>query len=215
PQIADFVRRRPLLQSEIDNARLANVYAVGEIDLVFNRFQNRAFREISGWDFGFEYAFPENALGNFTLDGNATYMSTYKEQDEEGGPVNDDLLGDADRALPRFRGQLGLRWRNEQWRGAVSYRYISGLIEDDVVSDPDLDPSGEAQLWRVSPWKGVNLSGAYRFMDGFMEGSRISLGVRNLFNEDPPLNPDESYGYESNVHSNRGRFYYGEIRYDF
>ncbi len=216
PQIdGSLVRRRPLTAAEIENARLADVFAVGQIDLVFNQFQNRALREVSGWDFGIEYQFPESALGDFRFTGNLSRLSEYIEQAEVDGPIDDEILGDADRAQPEFRANASFRWSKDNWRATLSGNYIDEVVDDDVDSDEDLDPTGESREWVVDSFWRLNASASYRFDEGWAEGTRLTLGVRNVFDEDPPLNPDESYGYESNLHSNRGRYYFAELRYDF
>ncbi len=215
PQIADFVRRRPLTQADIDLAQSQGVFAVGAIDLVFNTFENRSIREVGGFDYFMEYVFSETDIGQFTLRGTASFLSHYREQEVDGGPVNNSILGDADRAQPRFRGRTSLAWRKDNWRASLSARYISKVVDNDVDSDADLDPSGESNEWVVDPYLTLDSTVSYRFSEGPFDGTRLLLGVRNLFNQDPPLNPDESYGYESALHSNRGRYFYAEVRYDF
>jgi hypothetical protein len=48
-----------------------------------------------------------------------------------------------------------------------------------------------------------------------LDGLRATVGIRNLFDEDPPFNPDESRGYETGLHSNRQRYYYVDLKYSF
>ncbi len=215
PAATDLVRRRPVTAQDIAVAQAAGRYAVGAIDQVINTFRNGAVREVEGVDFGLEYVFPETNFGRFTLEGNASLLEDYIEQAFVGGPINDDILGDADEAQPEFRARGNLSWRKDNWRARVNFRYISGVTEDDVDSDEDLDPTGVSREWEVDEYWEFGASGSYTFDEGMFEGTRLLFGVRNLLDENPPLNPDESYGYESNLHSNRGRFYYAEVRYEF
>ena len=47
-----------------------------------------------------------------------------------------------------------------------------------------------------------------------MNGTRLRVGVNNLFDKEPPL-ADESNGFFSDYHSARGRFLYFEVRKEF
>ena len=46
--------------------------------------------------------------------------------------------------------------------------------------------------------------------DLFGEDSSVRLGMRNIFDETPPL-AAESYGYEGELHSNLGRYVYLQL----
>ena len=79
-----------------------------------------------------------------------------------------------------------------------------------IVSD---DPN--ANFFRVNDVLTINLAVAYTFeTDGALDGTRIRLGVNNLFDKDPPL-ADEDYGYFSALHSPRGRVFRVEVRKSF
>ena len=59
-----------------------------------------------------------------------------------------------------------------------------------------------------------SLYGQYTFDEGTLEGTRIRLGVRNIFDKQPPVT-DETYGYEASLHSAEGRFFYASVRANF
>lgn len=56
---------------------------------------------------------------------------------------------------------------------------------------------------------------AYKFTnEGLLNKTRVTFGVRNLTGQDPRLS-DDSFGYASSVHSNRGRYFYLNINKKF
>ena len=79
-----------------------------------------------------------------------------------------------------------------------------------LVSD---DPN--ANFFRVDDMLTINTAISYTFEDGgALEGTRIRLGVNNLFDVDPPL-ADDTYGFFSALHSPRGRVFRVDIRKTF
>ncbi len=113
-----------------------------------------------------------------------------------------------DEINPRFRGKSTLRWRKDSWSASLSYSYISGTIDNDVTNS-------EGEDWIIDEDHRVNLTVGYRFQEGMLDGLSTTFGIRNLFDDDPPFNPDESRGYETALHSNRGRYYYVDLKYSF
>ena len=41
------------------------------------------------------------------------------------------------------------------------------------------------------------------------------MGIKNLFDADPPFSDDETQGYDFTVHNPVGRFFYGRVKYAF
>ena len=79
--------------------------------------------------------------------------------------------------------------------------------------------TGRAPAQRVvdgipqAPIEGTSF--AYTFdKGGALDGTRIRLGVNNLFDVDPPL-ADDTYGFFSALHSPRGRVFRVDIRKTF
>jgi outer membrane receptor protein involved in Fe transport len=60
----------------------------------------------------------------------------------------------------------------------------------------------------------VNATVTYTFDKGPLDGTRIRLGVNNIFDKDPPL-ADQTYGFFSDLHSPRGRVVRIELRKKF
>ena len=199
------VERGPI-DAEIIALATSQGYApAGPILRVVNPFVNEAGRDIAGWDFVMAYQTPEFSFGRFRITSELSYLDTYEDQEEEGGPVYD-LIQDEIR--PRVRANLNVSWKKGPWSAGVITNYISKTYDNDVT-----DPDGN--IWVIEDYWRTSLRAGYKFNEGPFKGMALTLGVRNLFDEDPPLNPDESFGYEISLHNNRQRYVYVDVKYSF
>jgi outer membrane receptor protein involved in Fe transport len=199
------VERGPLTQELIDLATGQGYAPAGPIKRVINPFVNEAGRLIEGWDFGLEYQFPEMAMGTFRLRAEGSYLETFEDLEEVGDTPSNEIK---DEINPRFRGKVNLDWRKDNWSAGITFHYISETIDNDVDGD-------DGREWIIEEYMRTSVRVGYRFTEGPMDGMSASFGIRNLFDEDPPLNPDESIGYEASLHSNRERYYYIDLKYNF
>lgn len=199
------VERGPIDAELIALATSQGFAPAGPILLIQNPFINEARRKIEGWDFGFEYVIPNKSLGSFQLSGNASYLKTFEDTELVGDPPNNRIQ---DEINPRLRASLSVSWRKGNWRAGLSTRYISKTFDNDVNSTTGED-------WVIDPFWTTNVRGGYRFRKGSLKGLSVTLGIRNLFDVDPPLNPDEVMGYETSLHTNRERFFYTDLKYRF
>jgi outer membrane receptor protein involved in Fe transport len=60
----------------------------------------------------------------------------------------------------------------------------------------------------------VNLYGQYNVSGGLVGDGHIRVGVRNLFNNKPPL-ADETFGYRGSLASPIGRYLYVNVSKEF
>lgn len=208
---SSFVERRPVTQAEFELAQDLGHYPVGDIELVQTTIFNQALREVGGWDFGIEWEAPESNLGHFVVEATASQIDQFDEQEFVGDDIEDQVRN-GDDGEPEWRLRGSIFWRKGNLSASVSTNYISEVFEEDVDFD---DADGNEIDFIVDSFLTYNTKISYRFDEGMLKGSRFSVGVRNIENKDPPLNPDVSRGYYTGLHSNRGRYYYSEIRYDF
>lgn len=199
------VERAPLTQDDID-AALPDFAPAGQIVRVIDPFVNEASRTIEGWDFGLEYVIPETSIGRFTVNFEGSYLSKMDDVENVGDAPDSQIK---DEINPRFRGKATLRWRRDNWNASLSYSYISDTF------DPNVRNVDTGEAWIIDEDHRVNVALGYRFREGMLDGLSATFGIRNLFDEDPPFNPDESRGYETGLHSNRQRYYYIDMRYRF
>ena len=78
-------------------------------------------------------------------------------------------------------------------------KYIGELYD---VSAND----GEA-FFRVDDHLTIDIFTRYRFSERAMKGIALRGGIKNIFDQDPPL-ADEPYGYFASIHSPYGRYIY-------
>ncbi|EDY83180.1 TonB-dependent receptor domain protein [Verrucomicrobiia bacterium DG1235] len=199
------VERGPITQELIDFATSEGFAPAGPITRFVNPFVNEAGRLIKGYDFGMEYEIDAEALGRFRLSGNASYLDTFDDTEIVDGPTISEIK---DEINPRLRGNVNLRWNKGAWSAGIKTNYISETIDNDVDATDDTE-------WLIEEYWRTSIRFGYRFDDGVLDGLRLTLGVRNLFDAEPSLNPDESIGYESSLHSNRKRMFYTNLKYVF
>ncbi|MEX0325717.1 MAG: TonB-dependent receptor [Puniceicoccaceae bacterium] len=199
------VERAPIDQEIMDLAAAEGYAPAGAIIRIIDPFVNEASRTIEGWDFGLEYAMPERSIGKFTLKFEGSYLKKMDQVEIEGDDPFSLIKFDVN---PRFRGNTTLRWRKDNWNATVSYYYISETEENNVTDT-------EGNDWVIESYQRVNVAVGYRFTEGMFDGLSATFGIRNIFDEDPPLNPSERRGYETSLHSNRERFFYLDLKYRF
>ncbi|MFU8784605.1 TonB-dependent receptor [Aliidiomarina sp.] len=212
-----------LLRSE--GSRNEAVVRNDELEVVFveNQYSNLDVREISGVDFSVAYRW-DTRIGRFDWKLNAAHLSKFEQTPDpisaivlaaqaEGNPavpVDISVVGAGDllrmNGNPKWRGFSSLNWRNNNWGAGVRANYVSDFYETSV------NVAGEPM--GIPSWSTIDVFVDYRFRSGLLDGSRLRVGARNIGNEDPPI-ADESFGYFSNVHSNRGRYWYMNYTYSF
>lgn len=202
----------------------SSLAAAGEIVEVRDPYTNLDNREVEGLDFGLLYQLDTDALGSFNFAFNAAKLSTFEQTPGALGqqllnaiatgqlPDSVEVTGVGDlveqNGRPEWRFTSSVRWRNENWGAGLFGRYV-GAFDDTSVTN---NTTGEA--FRVDDWFTVNANVSYEFEEGSLEGTRIQIGINNLFDEDPPLS-DESFGFFGDVHSGVGRFFFIDVQKTF
>ena len=210
-----------------------SIAPVGELRFVEQTFENLAPRTTEGIDVGAVFDFPDSPIGDLSFNLNFAYLDKFEQessprttallaaiadpqfQADFGIDVSDtdsDLVGSlikADRN-PRLRASLRGTWRNAGWGAGLSGRYVSEVFDLDVTSSVDGSP------YTVEEFISFSGYGQYDFDEGgtdsgWLSGTRIRLGINNIFDRDPSLFPDPSVGYSSALHSNRGRYFYVDL----
>ncbi|MBI2380551.1 MAG: TonB-dependent receptor [Gammaproteobacteria bacterium] len=183
---------------------------LGELLRINNSFFNTGYQEAGGIDVGANYRMDLGSMGNLRLDMNVSYLDKFERQLYAGAPV-DSLEGEFN--YPEYRWQANADWTIGDWDVAGSINYI-GEFEDAVVDDDGnvlWDRKGRTVDSFVTYNAQVNYNG--------IENTRLTFGVDNLTDEEPPFFNGEGdhyvYGYASDVHNPRGRFVYGKVSYRF
>ncbi len=163
------------------------------------QLDNLGYQETSGLDVNYTQYFDERSWGALTVLVDVTYLLEFERQASENSPV-EDLAGDF--RYPELLANARLRWSKDAWRASLAARYTSGY--DDDPSQRTLAAVGlptDAEV-DVDDWIVWDFNASYDLTDK----SFISVNVRNLFDDEPPL----VLGSGSNVdlinHSALGRF---------
>lgn len=218
-----------VVRGEVD-PDLAAIFAAsslapaGEIVEVRDPYTNLDDRVVEGLDFGLLYQVDTDNLGSFNFAFNAAKLSTFEQTPGALGqqlldaiaagqlPDSVEVTGIGDlveqNGRPEWRFTSSVRWRYENWGAGLFGRYV-GEFDDTSVTN---NTTGEA--FRVDSWFTVNANISYRIEGGTLDGTRIQLGINNLFDEDPPLS-DESFGFLGDVHSGTGRFFFIDLQKTF
>jgi outer membrane receptor protein involved in Fe transport len=126
--------------------------------------------------------------------------------------------------------QPNARWRHRfraSWQTSfdttisLGWRFIGSSKVDDASPDPDLGDPEELESWRASD---ADVLKAYNFFDlaatySFRDGLRLTLGVNNILDTDPPIAPgasDNDYGPGFyGTYDPLGRTIYTNLQFEF
>jgi iron complex outermembrane recepter protein len=138
-----------------------------------NRLRNLSDVRLSGVDVDVAYG-ADTSWGDISLGARATYLADYKEQVAAGAPVStivDTVLRPVDL---RARAFVGLR--NDAMEATLAVNYA------DTYSNPYSQGATQIDSWTTWDTRlAFDLAGV-----GLGEGSKLSLGIKNIFDAPPP-----------------------------
>ncbi|MHC9086125.1 TonB-dependent receptor plug domain-containing protein [Luteimonas sp. RIT-PG2_3] len=161
----------------------------------------------------------ELAGGNWRVHLNGNYLDTFKTKSLESQPYSANLVGEYDNYfnLPlKWKHTLGVSWAKGDWMHTLTQIYRDGYkdyippgLRNGVYTPSAYDAN-------VDEYITYNYSVAWTGM----ENARVTLGVRNLLNTDPPftlryLDHGDGAAWESRVADPRGRSYNVQFEYTF
>lgn len=162
-----------------------------------------------GVDFKLGYTFDTASAGTFSAQLNGIYMLSYEVDNIPGVLPVEDLVGvyhDDYGLFPEWRAFLQLGWTYGAWSVGVNGTLMPGV--DDVTSG--VPPYGS-----VDSYNSWDLLAGYDFSQ-FGPNLKVSLGINNVTNEDPPFIDSESnQSRDINSYDPIGRFYYLTMSYKF
>lgn len=184
---------------------------LGPITIIRRQFDNLNNRVVEGLDLSLVYAL-NTGIGTFTTQLNGAHLMTF---DQTPGEVAQSLidfgadptvLGNAAGSLirreffPKWRATGSLTWRSNDdlWSATVFGSYVSSVFEPSVTD-------ADGNFLTVPSYTRIDASISKD--DFFNEGLSARIGVRNVFDEDPPLSV-EAFGFEGELHSPLGRYFF-------
>ncbi|CAM4072272.1 TonB-dependent receptor [Pseudoalteromonas ostreae] len=201
----------PIYAAECDNqssticVRLppTNGESLGTIQKIFSTFQNISSQEVSGIDFSANYNHSLDDLGllKFNLEW------AYQDKFEKGGRDYTGKYG-----YPEHRWIFITNWAYGDFNTNMNISYV-GEFTDTPQLDFTNDTAHKSRT--IDSQVLVDLQTAYRIT----ESTKVSIGVNNLFDEEPPFaigdGDSDIYGYVSAVHNPRGRYIYTKVSFSF
>ncbi|MDQ9092939.1 TonB-dependent receptor [Pseudoalteromonas haloplanktis] len=180
--------------------------SLGVIQKIHSTFENVSSQEVSGVDFSANYNHSIDDLGLLKFNLEWAYQDKFEKDDR-------DYTGEY--GYPEHRWMFSTNWELGEFNTNVNISYI-GEFEDtpDIDFDGTLDFDSNTSRM-VDSQVLVDLQTAYRIT----ESTKISIGVNNLFDEEPPFaigdGDSDLYGYVSAVHNPRGRYIYTKVSFSF
>lgn len=189
----------------------------GAVIQIRDQFVNLQPQTVEGFDFGLFYRLNDTGIGDFDFTFNAAYLTTFSRdtppavqelfdaraqgQINVATPLTDasDLVGV--RGRPELRLTSSLTWS----LGPVQVGAFMNHI-DSVIDTNFLDANGNA--YRLPSHTTFNLYGQYTLEETPFGEARLRVGVRNLFDEDPPLTGE---GYLGSLYNAYGRYWYASL----
>ena len=183
-------------------------------------YRNLGVTEIQGLDFTSSYTWSTDVAGRYEVGLNVAYIDSYKI----------DFIGDGElveyigEAVPGASGNDGfLQWKGQGWvswmwqnlNARFTGTYTDGFADLDLDSNPrEVDSTIFYDLqvsYKVFPSKNP---GDMKWWTDI----KLTAGVNNIFDEDPPLAQDEgnnSTNYPGFLYTSVGRFVYFQLEKKF
>ena len=186
-------------------------------------FQNFLPITVEGLDLNLDYRLRGTALGNFSVNVNSAKTIRYfqapnsiGDQLAEGqakGEINAGVPltagGDfvAKNGRPKWRHSVNLTWSKGPVQIGSLIRYTGKVNIIDVI-DANNNP------FPLKATTTVNLYGTYAFedRDNVLNRSSVTIGVRNVFDKDPPFT---SAGYFAALYQPQARYWYASLKKSF
>lgn len=160
-------------------------------------YYNANYQRTYGIDLDLRYAWSMADWGRFRAGYAGTYMASLKRTLNPGTRAVE-LAGTY--TYPRLRSTTSLNWLRGSWDATAAYNYVSSYQQFYEVTRE-----------KVDAWGTVDLQVNY---NGFKK-TQLTVGATNIFNNLPPFADEDYTGYDDNISSPRGAFWYARVRYTF
>ncbi|MDP3740269.1 MAG: TonB-dependent receptor [Hyphomonadaceae bacterium] len=202
----------------------SGIAAPGDILFVEDNYLNLDERAVQGWDFGLYYNLDDTPVGDFSFRINAAFLDKFFQGVSPNGAIinaaaasgqipavltvngQGNLVRNFGR--PEWRYTSSLTWRKDAWGAGWFTSYVGDVQDTGIVL------TATSQPWIIEEFQTHNLYVQYELGYDSDSPTRIRVGMRNIFNEEPPL-ADTNFGYLGDLHNPSGRYLYGSIRKEF
>ena len=160
---------------------------------------NLGYQDISGVDMTYSQ-YIDLGPGTLSLLADATYLMEYKRQSSPASPVIDEA---GEYTYPEWLVTARVRYDWSDWSTSLRARYTDSYKDDPAPRTLDALGIPRGTIVTVDSWLVWDLNVAY----DFSANSYLSLNVRNLLDEEPPLVLGTSANVDQINHSSMGRFW--------
>ena len=185
----------------------------GSLAYVKDTVSNLGDLRTSGIDVGLSYAFPKTAFGDFKAGLDGTYVTRFENQNEKDGPwisnlgrfgsVGSGNVTSSPTYTFRWKHTLRLSWERGDWFSQLTQFYNTGYHDlNNVLPEFYRD---------IKPYSVWNMTVTYKGI----KHVKVSLGISNLLDENPPVTNSNSTAYANNIASPIGRAYNARLTYEF
>jgi len=191
-----------VVRKPVTAAEAAAGITVGALDYISTDWYNANTQTYEGIDYRIDYTWKSAKFGQFRFGAEATYLMNLERTtiNSLGATTLVDL--DGTDGVPLWRGNFSTAWKKGDWAASLQVRYIGQMPPSGLTTLPE--PMQKAQTL-VDPQ--VSYSGLWR--------TRFTVGVRNVFNQNPPFYMDGSTGYNSGIATVDPRFWYVRVSREF
>ena len=183
------------------------------IDFTSANNLNIAEQITKGIDFSLKFRLPKYDFGQLTAGLESTYLISSKTKKKGDKDFAENVgiyqgFGVSGGAGPvvRYKQVLSLGWDYGPFNSALYYNYQTGY------EDQNLNAAGIKR--QVGPYETWDITSSYTGIKAL----KITLGIRNLFDKDPPYSNQNQYfqvGYDPTIGDPHGRTYYARLAYMF
>ncbi|MEL6860423.1 MAG: TonB-dependent receptor [Pseudomonadota bacterium] len=141
---------------------------------------NLDFLRTKGFDIGLETDWDLDSWGELSVNVLATIQTENENQAASTIPITDCLgrFGNDCQPTPELRFNQRTTWRNGAYTASVLWRYFGEVDVQETQRDATFD-----EFESISAQHRFDLSGSY----DVTEALRLTVNVRNVFDEDPPI----------------------------
>jgi outer membrane receptor protein involved in Fe transport len=195
--------------------------AVGEIQYIQTDYANLNTLKAKGLDFNFDWSLRNTEYGDFSFNLAVSRLISFKQElspelqaareaqaegllDQYMSIATADEVG-VDGKKPEWKASSRFIWNLENFTYRVSAQYTGSVIDGNYASGADFE---------VEAVTTVNTSAQYTFDEtSSLDGLSAEIGVRNLFDKEPPLNSSGSY--LANLYLPYSRYLYASVEMKF
>jgi iron complex outermembrane receptor protein len=181
----------------------------GHITSILQTFINVGAERLQGLDIEGHYRAPMKRWGRLSFNLAGTYYLRYDTQNPGGsytGSVGTTFGTVSTGVIPRWRHYASATWDQAPWSATLAQTYQTSYTDQQTDFNGNLRAVGSLSLW--------DLQGSY---SGFRNW-KLALGVKNLFDRDPPVSSNLSTfisGLDPSYYDPRARFVYTTVTYKF